>query len=53
MRRPPGVYEFEPFGDDLLFWPGFAVVESPIENVSFFAEPLPRLPYVVWLAFAV
>lgn len=37
--RPPGAYMVEVFGDGLLFRPGFVVIESPIDNILFVAEP--------------
>lgn len=36
--RPPGAYLVEVFADDFEFRPVFVAVESPIDNILFFAE---------------
>ncbi len=39
--RPPGAYLVEVFADDFEFRPVSVMVESPLDNITFFAEPLP------------
>jgi len=37
--QPPGAYRVEVFADDFLFRPDRILIESPIDNVTFVAEP--------------
>ena len=37
--RPPGAYQVEVFADGFTFRPVWVVVESPIDNITFVAEP--------------
>lgn len=39
--RPPGAYRIDVFADGLLFRPASILVESPIDDVLFLAEPEP------------
>ena len=41
LSRPGGAYRVEVFADGLLFRPAFVDVETPLEEVTFLAEPTP------------